>query len=230
MVPSRRAVLRTGLFGTALLLVGGAGLGLSSSTVRTPPPGLKVLSARSWTVLDAISDVMCPGGEGRPTAGELGVAALVDAQLSTMHPADAADFNRVLLLLDNALVGLIFDGRPRHFADAPSDVRAQILASWRDSRLLVRRQAYKALRGLVMATYWAQPGTYGWSGYPGPPDFGQSRAPADDFDALAAEGRLRRMGRAEGLPPDGRPPAEGAAFGRGAADPPAAAAVQQDTP
>ncbi len=209
MVPSRRAVLRTGLFGTALLLVGGAGLGLSSSTVRNPPPGLKVLSARMWTVLDALSDVMCPGGEGRPAASELGVAALLDTQLSTMHPADAADFGRVLLLLDNALVGLLFDGRPRHFADAPPDVQAQILASWRDSRLLVRRQAYKALRGLVMATYWAQPGTYAWSGYPGPPDFGQARAPADDFDALAAEGELRCMGRAEGLPPDRLPPGEG---------------------
>ncbi len=185
MTSTRRSLLRAGVAGSILLAAGGVGLGLYPSVERAAPQGLKVLDARSWSVLAAIADRLCPGGDGLPSARDLGVATLLDQTLHTLHPLDAAELHQLLLLVENALVGMVFDGRPRPFTACSPPQQDRALAAWRDSRLQLRRSGFKALRGLIMAAYWGHPDTFAGSGYPGPPDFGQAAAPLPDW-AVAA--------------------------------------------
>jgi len=170
--PSRRSLLRLGLAGSAVLAVGGIGLSLRPP-VAVPSPGpLRVFSAREHSICAAIADTMCPGGVGLPTATELGVAAKLDALLSTVHPGVGKEIRQVLHLMENPLAALAFDGRLTPFSHLSAADRATALELWRTSSLGVRRQAYKGLHGLINAAYWGDPRTYGHGGYPGPPDYG----------------------------------------------------------
>ncbi|MCK6505665.1 hypothetical protein L6R53_20090 [Myxococcota bacterium] len=205
MSTSRRGILKIGLGGAALLAAGGLGLGLWPGASREPLAPLQALSPRAFGVLAAVARTFCPGGDGLPSADELDIAGALDATIATLHPADQAELQQVLLLVDNALVGALLDGRPQPFSRADDATRRATLLSWRESRIPLRRTAYKALRGLVMAAYWGHPRLYAAAGYPGPPDFGQAQAPPDDPVALAEEGRRRLAGDDA---PEGQPPAE----------------------
>lgn len=182
MALSRRTLL---LSGSALLVVGAGGLALWPGQTLTPRGQLRALDARTWSVLATVAQAMCPGGDGLPSADELDIATALDLTISTLHDADQAELKQGLLLLDNALPGLLLDGRPTPFSRADVKARAATLLAWRTSRIGLRRQVYKALRGLVMAAYWGHPRVFAGSGYPGPPDFGQRSAPPDDLLALA---------------------------------------------
>ncbi len=171
MPPSRRSLLKLGLGGAALLAAGGLGLGLWPGPVRPTPSGLAVLDPRSYSVLAAVADRICPGGEGLPAASDLDVAALVDSHLARLHPADAAELLQGLVLLENALAGLIFDGRPKPFTACSPEVQDAVLLAWQGSRVTVRRVVFQALRGLIAAAYWGHPDLYAAVGYPGPPDY-----------------------------------------------------------
>ncbi|MCB9778757.1 MAG: hypothetical protein H6742_09360 [Alphaproteobacteria bacterium] len=200
---SRRSVLKVGLLGSAMLAAGGVGLGLWPGAHQTPPGWLQALTPASWSVAGAVARRMCPASRtGLPSADTVDVATRMDAVLGRMHPADAAEVHQALLLLENALAGLLLDGRPVPFTRADGPTQDAALAAWRDSRLPLRRKAYKAVRNLVMSSYWSHPDTYAGAGYPGPPDFGQARAPADDLDALVEEGRRRMAGQDV---PEGQP-------------------------
>ena len=84
-------------------------------------------------------------------------------------PEARADFGKLLLLFENALAGLVFDGRARPFTRLPPEAQDQVLAHWRDSRLAVRRSGYAALRKLTQAAWYAAPEAWPDVGYPGPP-------------------------------------------------------------
>jgi len=200
MAPTRRNILGLGLGGAALLAAGGLGLGLWPGQVGPVPDGLKVLDARSWTILSSVAEALCDGGTGQPSAATLGVATALDGTLATLHPGDAADLVQALLLLENALPGALLDGRPRPFTRCDLATRVATLEGWRTSRIPMRRTAFKALRGLVLAAYWGSPRLYAVEGYPGPPDFGQAQAPPDDLVALAEEGRRRMAESSEPAP------------------------------
>jgi hypothetical protein len=51
----------------------------------------------------------------------------------------------------------------------------------------VRRQVFKALRGLLAAAYWGDPRMYAHAGYPGPPDYAGMMARRDAEAAAAPE-------------------------------------------
>lgn len=182
MALSRRRLL---LLAPAALAVGAGGLALWPGASRSPPAALQVLSPREWSVLAAAAQAFCPGGDGLPSADELDIATALDATFATLHPGDVSELKAALLLLDNALPGLLLDGRLGPFSRASVQARAQTLLGWRTSRIGTRRQVYKALRGLLMAAYWGHPRTWAFAGYPGPPDFGQAQALPDDLRALA---------------------------------------------
>jgi len=171
MGTSRRTLLTAGLGGAVLLGLGGAGLALRPGAEVVDVPDLRVLTPRQYGILVAVADRICPGGGGRPAASAVGVAAKVDHQLSTMHPADAAELGQGLLLIENALVGFLLDGRTAPFTRLGPDAQDAVLEDFRTSRIAIRRSVYKALRGLVAASYWGDPRLYGAVGYPGPPDF-----------------------------------------------------------
>ena len=171
MSPSRRTLLTAGLGGAVLLGLGGAGLALRPGAEVDVTPDLRVLTPRQYGILVAVADRICAGGDGRPAASAVGVAEKVDHQLSTMHPADAVELGQGLLLIENALVGLLLDGRTMPFTLLGPDAQDAVLEDFRTSRIAIRRSVYKALRGLVAASYWGDPRLYAAVGYPGPPDF-----------------------------------------------------------
>jgi hypothetical protein len=180
----RRFFLGAGL-GAAVLALGGVGLALRPGRRIAPPAGLRVLDDVSFSVLSALADRLCPAVRGLPSASALGVPALVDAQLARMHPADATELKQGLLLIENSLAGLIFDGEPTPFTLRSPAGQDLALLALRDSGLAVRRGLYKAVRGLIMAAYWGHPRMYGASGYDGPMDL--RAAPGGAASAAGAE-------------------------------------------
>jgi hypothetical protein len=176
MTTSRRRVLQVGVGGSVLLAVGAVGLALQPGTTTKAPDTLEVLDAKSWTILAAVAETLVP--PSGPTADSLGIATRVDQQLARMHPADAAEVVQALGLLENGLVGMFFGGGFRPFTQSTPAQRTAVLDGWRFSRVATLRTAFKAIRGLVITSYYSHPLAYSTSGYPGPPDYGQSTAPA----------------------------------------------------
>jgi hypothetical protein len=168
---SRRRFLQVGLAGTALLAVGGVGLAWRAGTPRAPSRPLKALSPAGFTVLAAVAEAVCPAPPGWPSTQELGTAEAVDDLMATLHPDTVAEIEQALGLLESALAGALLDGRVTPFSALPLAARTALLESWRTSRLMLKRQVFKALRGLVASAYFAHPSTWAAVGYPGPPDF-----------------------------------------------------------
>jgi len=172
----RRTLLKLGLSGGALLALGGVGLSLRGpGRLRSVPPNLKQLSERQYLTLAAVAARVCPQRKNAPSTDDVQVAQKLDLLLETMHPADSQDFKQLLNLFDNALAGLLLDGRITTFTGASAAVQDEILQSWRTSTFLVKRTGYKAMVGLCAATYFGDPSTYASVGYPGPPDYGNVR-------------------------------------------------------
>jgi len=152
------------------LSLGGVGLGLQSTSIRNPRVALKSLDLRSFSVLAAVADTICPGTGALPTAWELQVPEGVDAFLASAHPGVAAELMQGLMLVENALPGFVFEGRLRPFSTCSPAQQRESFAAMATSRIALRRTLYKALLGLVSATYWGHPDAYAHAGY-APPDF-----------------------------------------------------------
>ena len=176
--PTRRAVLKLGLAGAALLAVGAGGLQAWPGAAVPAPAGLRVLSPRAYAVLVAVADAVCPSDPPWPLARTLGVAEKVDAVLARMQPDDAAQVVAALHLLESALAGLVLDGQTGPFSARSMALRRSTLVGWKCSAIPVKVTAFKALRGLCATAYFADPRTFAAVGYQGPPDFGQANAPA----------------------------------------------------
>lgn len=178
MSTTRRRLLQVGLGGAALLAVGGVGVALRPGVLRAPSAPLQALDPRSFSTLAAVADAVCPGTEVYPSAAGVGVAEGIDALLASCDPGMTDELTQALMLLENALVGLLLDGRPVAFTALSPATQAEVFEGWRTSRIGVRRQIYKALRGLCASVYYAHPDTWPGSGYPGPPDYAAA-APAE---------------------------------------------------
>ncbi|HCH64370.1 MAG TPA: hypothetical protein DFR83_16310 [Deltaproteobacteria bacterium] len=176
MTTSRRRILQVGIGGSVLLAAGAVGLALQPGATNTPPSDLRVLDAKTWSILNAVAETMAPASG--PSATTLDIASRVDRHLDRMHPADAQEVVLALGLLENGLVGLFFGGGFRPFTQSSQAQRTAVLEGWRDSRVATLRTAFKAIRGLVVTSYYSHEETYSLCGYPGPPDFGQQHAPA----------------------------------------------------
>lgn len=169
---SRRSLLGLGAGGLAVAsAVAGAGLALQRPVVSDLAPDLQSLSAEEHGILAGIAEALCPGEPGLPSAGDLGVASRVDRTVFRMHPADQDEFKMALWLIESALVGVLLDGRFRGLSHLSLPERAQVLEGWRTSGLEVRRKAFRAVSGLVLAAYWSHPDTWRHVGYGGPPEW-----------------------------------------------------------
>lgn len=177
----RRRLLKRGLLGGALLLVGGAvPIALRSTLIRGKPKGaLKLLSEEEHAILAAIAARIAPGDGAPPSwpsSGTLDCAGKIDALLATVHPEVGAEFRQLLHLFESGLFGLALTATPTPFtrcAPAQQDAR---LEAWRHSRLALLRSGHQALKRLTHATYYSSPEVYALVGYPGPPEV--ARGPA----------------------------------------------------
>jgi hypothetical protein len=170
-VVTRRGFLQRGILGGLLLAsAGGAGLAIWPTRVGgRPRRPLRVLDERQFTVLCAVAarTVQAPG------ADPVEIAHGADQTLSYASLEAQRDIGKLLLLFENALAGLAFDGRARPFTHLDGDRQDAVLRAWRDSRILVRRSGYQVLRKLTQAAHYASPSTWAAVGYPGPPTIGQ---------------------------------------------------------
>ena len=164
---TRRSFITRGLLGGLLLAgAGGLGLGLWPTRYGWRPRGpLKVLNQRQFAVLAAVAarTVRAPGAD--PQA----IAERVDATLAFTTDEAKHDFGQLLLLFENALAGLVLDGRPRPFTRLRPEEQDAVLDAWRDSHMVLRRSGYQALRKLTLAAHYSSPSTWDSCGYAGPP-------------------------------------------------------------
>jgi hypothetical protein len=170
--PTRRSLLKLGLGGTAVLVLGGIGLSMRRPVLVPALGPLLVFNQREFSICTAIAETMCPGEGTLPSAQAIGVAAKLDALLHVVHPGVGKEIRQVLNLFENPVASMLFDRRITPFTHLDAGGRSEALQRWRTSSLDLRRQAYKGLHGLVTAAYWGDPRTYASVGYPGPPDYG----------------------------------------------------------
>lgn len=166
---NRRSFVKKGLFGGALLLLGGGGLALSPTRrLASPLRKLLVLDDRGFQVLVAVASRVVTVDGADPVA----VAQGVDESLSRALPEVQQDLVGLLGLFENALPGLLLDGRARPFTRLDPAAQDRVLESWRDSRLVLRRGGYQALRKLCLGVFYSDPRTWPALHYAGPPDMG----------------------------------------------------------
>ena len=168
---SRRTIMKYGLGGAVVLTIGGTGLALRSTVPVAPHRPLSALSDREFSILAAVTETILPGGDGFPTAREVEVAERVDEALAACHVGIQKEFRQVLGLLESALAGFLLGGRISTFSSLPPEGRAEVLDSWRTARISLFRTAFKALHGLIAASYYSTEMVHARIGYPGVPSW-----------------------------------------------------------
>jgi hypothetical protein len=168
---TRRSILKRGLLGSALLLLGG-GTGLAfrrSRLVELPSEGLLVLGAREFAVLDAVSRRLITPQPGFPSVDEVRVAFGCDRLLAMTDETSQVELRQLLELFESALGGLLFGGRVTPFTQLSAEEQDQVLHEWMTSRVAIRRTGYLALRTLIHGVYYSSPKAWSAVGYSGPP-------------------------------------------------------------
>lgn len=167
----RRSVLKRGLFGGALLALGGGGyLALRSGReVPLPKDGLLALSAREYATVHALAERIVAPRSGTPTVDQVNVGSNVDHILARADEGVRAELRQLLGLFENGLANFVFGGRPRPFTRMSPEEQDRVLAEWRDSAIVIRRTGYQALRTVMMAAYYASPMIWAACAYGGPP-------------------------------------------------------------
>jgi hypothetical protein len=163
----RRAFLKRGLLGGAVLAAGGVGVALYPSRIRyTARETLALLDANSFNVMASIAArVVTAQG-----ADHVAITHTIDHALARAAPEAQHDIVQLLGLFENGLVGLLLDGRLKPFTQLEGDAQDAALLAWRDSRLVLRRGAYKALKNLCETSFYRKESAWRLVGYPGPPD------------------------------------------------------------
>ncbi len=166
---TRRTFLITGLAGSAVLagawfLRGSLG-GHGVSTV---------LAADATPILEAIVPVLLdgalPAAPADRRASVQGTVGNVRAAIAGLPPTAQDELAQLFTILAWPPTRLAFAGLTQPWSDASHDEVAAVLARWRTSRIDLRRSAYDALHQLVLAAWYAAPGSWAGIGYPGPPE------------------------------------------------------------
>lgn len=174
----RRHLLTKGLWGGALLSLGGLGFLLGRSSRELSPrlpvgdasgAGPPVLDGTERAVVEAIARRLVPASAPFPSLEEARVVEGVEFAIAALSPDVQRDLRRLLRLFENGLTNFLFGGRTLPFTRLGPEVQDAVLEEWRLSALSVRRTGYLALRTLVMAAYYASPTTWPAIGYAGPP-------------------------------------------------------------
>ena len=164
---NRRTFVKRGLFGGALLLLGGGGLSLYPTRhLASPTTPLRVLDDRGFQVIVAVASRVITAPDVDPVL----IAERIDASLSRTPPEAQADLAGLVGLFENALPGLLLDGRATPFTRLDGAAQDAVLASWRDSRFVLRRTGYHALRRLCFVAHYGDERAWPSIHYGGPPD------------------------------------------------------------
>ncbi len=166
---SRRTFLRRTLAGAALVGIGGTvlrhltGYSLDEATARR----LRVLSRKEYLVLAAICRrMLAPDEKGSIDPDTVGVALVIDEQLTLLPEATVADVRALLQLVEHS--PFLFSLRPSRFSRLDAAGQEAVLAGWESSALDFRRQCFAALKGLAALGYYGDPRAYAVLGFTGP--------------------------------------------------------------
>jgi hypothetical protein len=169
MTVSRRTILKYGIGGASLLALGGASLSLRPTVLVEPQTDLRVFSLQEYSIIAAVADTILSGSKGYPSAREMQIAERVDDALFPCHPGVQKEFKQLLGLIESAVAGFILGGRTATFTSLSLKDRWAVLDSWRNARIPVFRTAFKAIHGLVTASYYSLEAVHARVGYPGVP-------------------------------------------------------------
>jgi long-chain-alcohol oxidase len=113
-------------------------------------------------VLRAVTDTFVTGG-GQDLADR--TTRKIEA---LPRPADRAELDLLLRLLESRIVNFLLCGVPRPFTGMSTAQRERYLRGWATSRLAQRRKAFQALKRIITVTHYTAPGRARTIGYPGP--------------------------------------------------------------
>ena len=127
------------------------------------PAGRSVLRSVSEALLEAWLPEPPPE---RADALEAQVAR-IEATLDALPPALQREVEELLSLLTFPPGRIVFAGLWRDWPDATVPQRQDALRSMARSSLALRRQAYHALRDIVVSSWFIEPAHWSAIGYPG---------------------------------------------------------------
>jgi choline dehydrogenase-like flavoprotein len=122
--------------------------------------------------LAAIVDTFAPGGDGLPSASELGVHRRLIAEVEALgRPSFERELGLFLGLVDSRLGSLALSGRPVRFSELDQASREAYLRRLAASPVALKRTAFQDLKRLTLLLLYGMEGTP-WralSGYEPPP-------------------------------------------------------------
>lgn len=164
----RRTLLGIGVAGSAALALLGAG----AAWMHEPAWRNDTLLAGGRRVLAGVARGVLDGSLPLDVAPQ---AAAIEACLSrvqtavrAMPPHTQSELADLLALLATPPSRIALAGLRSDWNVATVDELQAALQAMRQSSLLLRRQAYNALRDLTHAAYYAEPSTWRLMNYPGP--------------------------------------------------------------
>ncbi|MDG6933131.1 MAG: GMC family oxidoreductase N-terminal domain-containing protein [Nitrososphaerota archaeon] len=149
------------------------------------------LTDRQRSTLTLICDTLFPDvGDGsdfyRRKAPDMGVdTALARVIEESLQPGNSSAMARLLDILENPILELALSRKPRAFSKMSLQERTELLRSWRDSPLMVKRTAFQAIKRIACFLSYTVQTSGGinpnWSeiGYPGPDDSGRVQHPQE---------------------------------------------------
>lgn len=155
-----------------LLCVGAGGAAVAKVAAPSldayppPPPGLRVLQRRDWTVLLAVAEAFLPPATAADPTALDDVGHRVDAFLSAAPLSVRRQLYALLRAVEFGAAPLA--GRLTRCSAMSLPERRRYLESWGSSRLAFRRAGFRALKRLTMLGYYTREAAWGPIGYRGP--------------------------------------------------------------
>jgi len=166
-LPTRRRFLQIGFAGIAVLAI--------ARVLERPhhPASFRFLDGASAPLIGALVPVVLAGSLP-PREPEHGVAVrevveAFDRAVSGLSPAVRGEIADLLGVLGFGPTRLALTGMWGPIEDASGEEITQFLLRWRNSRFDLLRAGYQALTQLIQASWYDNPSSWSFIGYPGPP-------------------------------------------------------------
>ena len=133
------------------------------SAARAVPPE-RALVPDELSTLRLLADTLISRsvalGPSHPSARVSASDAGVDRALATvveqyLSDAEARQFRQLLRVVNRPMMTLLLTGRPQRFDRLDAAARERFLLAWADSRLGVKRRAFRAIKRLTLFLYYA---------------------------------------------------------------------------
>ena len=170
----RRAFLKTGVAGSALLVVGRWLPAANAAPAEAP--ALRYLGSADSVMLKRIIPVMLDGAlpqDARQRAGAVdeilyGIDLAIHHQPARVRGEIADLFGLLTRGVTRALVAGVWSS----WEKASSADIEEFLAGWRNSRFALLRSGYLGLNQLIVGSWYGNPRSWARIGYGGPPKLG----------------------------------------------------------